>query len=138
MNLQRLGMAFAVVAASLGTALVTLVSLKERSREVSIMSARGLSLRQLVGMLLTENLAVVVFAVFMGVAVGLIVVQGNVSAANSMPAPFTYSPLTHHMVFPLDSILILVTCLGLVFAATIIPVIMMAKMYTSRLERMVR
>ncbi|NIV44443.1 hypothetical protein GWN49_06145, partial [Candidatus Bathyarchaeota archaeon] len=50
LNVQRLGVAFAVLAASLGTALVTFVSLKERRKEVSIMCVRGLSFKQLITM----------------------------------------------------------------------------------------
>jgi ABC-type lipoprotein release transport system permease subunit len=135
LNVQLLGVAFAVVAASIGAALVTLVSLKERSKEVSIMSIRGLSFKQLVTMLLTENLAVVLFAVLLGSMVGLIVVYGNVSAANAA-APF--SILTHHIVFPIDMVLVLFACFLLVLASTIIPVIIMSKRYVSRLERIVR
>ncbi len=136
LNVQLLGVAFAVVAASIGTALVTLVSLKERSKEVSIMSIRGLSFKQLATMLLTENLAVVSFAVLLGTVVGLIIVYGNVSAANTMP--YSSSILVHHMVFPMNMILTLFACFVLVFASTIIPVIIMSRRYVSRLERMVR
>ena len=133
-NVQRLGVVFAILAASVGTALVTLVSLKERSREVSLMSVRGLSFKQLAVTLLTENLAVVVFAVLLGTAVGLIIVRGNVAAQNA----FVYSLVTYRMVFPLDSLLTLTSCFVLIFAASIIPVIIMSGRYVSRLERMVR
>lgn len=135
-NVQLLGVGFAVLAASLGTALVTLVSLKERRKEVSIMCVRGLSYKQLTTMLLAENLAIVVFAALLGAIGGLLIVRGNVAAANV--APFSYSPLSRHLVFPTDSLLILIACFGLVFASTIIPVITMAKRYTTRLERIVR
>lgn len=139
MNIQRLGVIFAVLAASVGTALVTLVSLRERSKEVSIMSVRGLSFKQSTVMLLVENLAVIVFAMILGTVVGLIIVRGNVAAANSVPVYLASSSMiSHRMVFPLDSILILVLCFTLIFASTIIPVIVMARRYVSRLERMVR
>lgn len=136
LNVQLLSVAFAVVAASIGTALVTLVSLKERSKEVSIMSIRGLSFKQLTTMLLTENLAVISFALLLGIVVGLTTVYGNVSAANTMP--YSTSVLTYHMVFPTDMILTLSACFLLVLASTIIPVIVMSKRYISRLERIVR
>jgi len=87
-------------------------------------------------MLLTENLAVVSFAVLLGTMVGLIIVYGNVSAANTIP--YSYSILIHHMVFPMDTILTLFACFVLVFASTIIPVIVMSRRYVSRLERIVR
>ena len=136
LNVQLLGVAFAVLVASIGTALVTSVSLRERSREVSIMSARGLSFKQLVTILLAENVAVVVFAVMLGAVVGLIIVRGNVVAANTNP--FSYSILARHMVFPMDTLLTLFACFVLVFASAIIPVIVMSRRYVSRLERIVR
>ncbi len=136
LNVQLLGVAFAVVAASIGTALVTSVSLKERNKEVSIMSIRGLSFKQLATMLLTENLAVVAFAILLGTVVGLITVYGNVSAANTMP--FSPSILTRHMVFPVDTVLILLACVTLVFASTVLPVIIMSRRHVSKLERIVR
>jgi putative ABC transport system permease protein len=140
LNVQLLGVAFAVVAASIGTALVTLVSLKERRKEMSIMSIRGLSFKQLATMLLTENLGVVSFAVLLGTVVGLIIVYGNMSAANITPSymPGPQSILTHHMVFPMDMILTLFACFVLVFTSTIIPIIVMSRKYVSRLERIVR
>jgi len=134
LNVQRLGVAFAVLAVSIGTTLVTFVSLRERSREASLMSVRGLSFKQLVGMLLTENLAVVVFSVLLGTAVGLIWVHGNVAAANSAT---TYL-LSRRVVFPMGSVLTLSACLLLVFASTILPVFIMSRRYVSRVERMVR
>ncbi|RLI44774.1 hypothetical protein DRO69_06620 [Candidatus Bathyarchaeota archaeon] len=133
-NIQRLGIAFAILAASVGTALVALVSLKERSREASLMSVRGLSYKQLIIMLLTENLAIVTFAVLLGAFVGLIIVRGSVAATNAVSP----SIVAHRMVFPMDSLLLLVSCIFLIFASTIIPVIVMARRYVSKLERMVR
>jgi ABC-type antimicrobial peptide transport system permease subunit len=138
-DVLHLGVFFMVAAASVGTALVTLVSLTERRREASIMSVRGLSFKQLLVMLLTESLAVVTFAVLVGTVVGLIVVRGIVASNNAVNT-IVYSsiPLSWHMVFPVDALLTLFVCFFLVFASTIIPVILMAKRYSSRLERTVR
>lgn len=138
-NVLRLGVLFMVAAASIGTALVTFVSLRERKREASIMSVRGLSFKQLLVMLLTENLAVVTFAVLVGTIVGLIVVRGVVASNNAVNAAFySVTPLSRHMVFPPDALLTLFISVILVFASTIIPVVLMAKRYSSRLERTVR
>ena len=136
MDIQRLGVFFAVLAASLGTVLVTLVSLKERSREIGILGAKGLSFKQIVGILMVENLALVSFSVILGAVVGLIVAYGNISAANS--TSFGYSPLLHHLVFPPDSILTLMACCALVLASTIIPVLLIVRRYLSDMERIVR
>jgi len=135
LNIQRIGVVFSILAASVATGLATMVSLQERKREVSIMNARGLSFKQLVTMLLAENLAVVVFSAFLGVVVGLIVVRGNVSAYNTTPS---YSLVTHRIVFPPDTIILLSTCVILIFASAIIPVILLTKKYTSKIERIVR
>lgn len=138
-DVLHLGVFFMVAAASVGTALVTLVSLAERRREASIMSVRGLSFKQLLVMLLTESLAVVIFAVLVGTVVGLIVVRGIVASNNAVnTAIYSSMPLSWHMVFPLDALLTLFVSFFLVFASTIIPVILMAKRYSSRLERTVR
>jgi ABC-type antimicrobial peptide transport system permease subunit len=135
LNIQRIGVVFSILAASVATGLATLVSLQERKREASIMSARGLSFKQLVTMLLAENLAVVVFAAVLGIVVGLIVVLGNVAASN---ATLSYSLVAHRMVFPTEAIILLSTCLILVFASAIIPLILLTKRYVSKLERIVR
>jgi ABC-type antimicrobial peptide transport system permease subunit len=146
LNIMGLGAFFMVGAASVGTALITLVSLTERKREASIMSVRGLSFKQLLVMLLTESLAVVTFAVVLGAIGGLIVLRGivasnsafNVSlSAVSSSSPLNI-PLTMRMVLPLGAILTLVVFFVLVFASTIIPTVLMAKRYCSRLERVVR
>jgi len=134
LNVQRLGVAFAIVAASVGTALVTFVSLKERQREASMMSVRGLSFKQLITMLLTENLAVVTFAVLLGAIAGLIIVYGNaVSFSAGVP-----SLVSKRLVFPVDALLTILIYCVLVFASTILPVIFMSKRYVSKLERIVR
>lgn len=134
MNVQRLGIVFAIAAASIGTALVALVSLRERRREISIMNVRGLSHRQLVVVLLTESLAVVLFAVMLGVAVGLIIVRGNVASANA----FAYSLVMRRVVFPLESLLTLGAYFFLVFASTVVPVAVITRSYTHKIERLVR
>jgi ABC-type lipoprotein release transport system permease subunit len=134
LEVQQLGILFAVLAASVGTALISVVSMRERSREATIMSVRGLSYKQLVIMFLTENMALVTFAVVLGAAVGLISVYGNMSSSNAA----TVGLVMRHFVFPLDSTLLVVGCVGLIFAATVLPVLIMSKKYVTDLERMVR
>lgn len=101
------------------------------------MSVRGLSFKQLVVMLLMEDLAIVAFSVLLGAAVGLIVMRRTIASANAFNV-FTYTPLSRRMVFPPDALLTLFVSFSLVFASTILPVILMAKRYSSRLERTVR
>ena len=138
LNIQRLGVVFSIMAASVAVGLATLVSLQERKREASIMSARGLSFRQLAAMLLTENMAIVTFSVILGVVVGLIVVHGNVAASNAALTGYAYSLVTYRMVFPPEAIILLTSCLILIFASTIIPTLILTKRYISKMERIVR
>jgi ABC-type antimicrobial peptide transport system permease subunit len=138
LNIQRLGVVFSIMAASVAVGLATLVSLQERKREASIMSARGLSFKQLTTMLLTENMAIVTFSVILGVVVGLIVVHGNVAASNAALTGYAYSLVTYRMVFPPEAIMLLTSCLILIFASTIIPTVILTKRYISKMERIVR
>ena len=134
LDIQRLGVIFAVLAASVGAALVSAVSMKERSREAAIMSVKGLSYKQLLIVFLTENFALVAFSVILGVIVGLIVAHGNICSINtSMP-----SIIQRRLVFPLDTNLLLTSCIALIFISTILPILIMLRRYMSRLERMVR
>jgi ABC-type antimicrobial peptide transport system permease subunit len=135
LDVQRLGIFFAVLAASVGTALISVVSMKERSREATIMSVRGLSYKQLIVMFLTENLAVVTFAVLLGLFVGFITLYGNISAGN---ANIFGSITMHRLVFPLDSALTLIFTLSLIFISTILPILLLSRRYVTKLERMVR
>jgi ABC-type antimicrobial peptide transport system permease subunit len=134
LDVQRLGVVFAVLAASVGTALVSIVSLKERSREAAIMSVKGLSYRQLLVMFLAENMAIVLFSLVLGAVVGIIWLNGNLIASDTM----SMGLIRHSMVFPLDTVLMLVSCVGLILASTIVPIVIMARNYVTNLERMVR
>ena len=134
LDVQRLGVIFAVLAASVGTALISAVSMKERSREATLMSVRGLSYRQLVWMFLTENLAVVAFAVVLGLAVGFIIVHGNVASANAAISEL----VKRRFVFPYDAAVTVFSCVGLIFASTIMPILVISRQYVTKLERMIR
>jgi ABC-type lipoprotein release transport system permease subunit len=135
LDIQRLGIFFAILAASVGTALVSAVSMKERGREATIMSVRGLSFKQLVIMFLTENLALVLFSTMLGISVGFVILYGNISSNNSFLGE---SLIMRRLVFPLDSVLTLASCLILIFASTILPIVIMSRRYVTKLERMVR
>ena len=134
LDVQRLGVIFAFLAASVGTALVSIVSMKERSREAALMSAKGVSYKQLVLMFLTENFAIVIFAVVIGLLVGFVIVNGLIASANAA----VLGLVTRRMLFSTDSAIMLTSCIALIFASAILPIIIMARLYVSKLERMVR
>lgn len=136
LDAQRLGIVFAVLAASVGTVLVSVVSMRERSREATIMSVKGLSYKQLVVMFLTENLAVVTFAVVLGIFVGFVAAYGNISATNSFVA--STALIKHRFIFSADAILMMTSCVALIFVSTVLPILVISKGYVTNLERMVR
>jgi ABC-type lipoprotein release transport system permease subunit len=133
-DIQRLGVIFVVLAASVGTVLISVVSLKERSREATIMSVRGLSYRQLVWMFLSENMAVITFSVILGVSVGLIVVYGNIASSSGVISAL----VQRRMVFSTDFIVSIASYIAMIYAATIGSILIMTRQYVTKLERMVR
>ena len=134
LDVQRLGLVFAVLSASVGIALISIISMRERNREATLMSVKGLSYRQLVWMFLAENLAVVVFSVISGVGVGLIAGYGSVVSSSSAISEL----VTRQFVFTYDSLVTVVSCIALIFAATILPIIVISRQYVTKLERMIR
>jgi ABC-type lipoprotein release transport system permease subunit len=134
LDMQRLGLLFIVIAASVGTALISIVSMKERSREATLMSVKGLSYRQLVWMFLSENLAIVTFSVVLGLIVGLIIVYGNVISASAAVSTL----VKRRVVFPDASLITIGSYVSLVFVSTILPIFVMSRQYVTKLERMIR
>ncbi len=135
LEVQQLGLVFAVLSASVGVALVSVMSMRERNREATIMSVKGLSYKQLVIMFLTENIAVLIFATVLGIFTGSIIFYGNITSSNAM---IQGTLVTHRMIFPANSTLTLLAFVIMIFGATIIPIIIMARKYVTNLERMVR
>jgi ABC-type lipoprotein release transport system permease subunit len=134
LDMQRLGLLFIVIAASVGTALISIVSMKERSREATLMSVKGLSYRQLVWMFLSENLAIVTFSVVLGLIVGMIIVYGNVISASAAVSTL----VNRRVVFPDTSLITIGSYVSLVFVSTILPIFVMSRQYVTKLERMIR
>jgi ABC-type antimicrobial peptide transport system permease subunit len=133
-DIQRLGLIFVVLAASVGTVLISVVSLTERRREATIMSVRGLSYRQLVWMFLTENIAVITFSVILGVSVGLIIVYGNITSSNAVISALVQKRL----VFSTDFIVSIASYIAIIYTATIGSILIMTRQYVTKLERMIR
>jgi len=134
-DMQRLGVIFVVLAASVGTVLISVVSLRERTREATLMSVRGLSYRQLVWMFLTENIAVITFSVILGVSVGLIIVYGNITSTYSSLFP---EIVQRRMVFSTDFIVSIASYVAIIYASAIGSILIMTRQYVTKLERMIR
>jgi ABC-type lipoprotein release transport system permease subunit len=133
-DIQRLGLIFVVLAASVGTVLISVVGLRERTREATLMSVRGLSYRQLVWMFLSENMAVITFSVILGVCVGLIIVYGNIASSNAIISALVQKRL----IFSTDFIVSIASYIAIIYAATIGSILIMTRQYVTKLERMVR
>jgi len=127
-NLQRLGVFFAALAASIGSGLVILATLEERRKEMTLLLVRGLSIKQLASTLLTENLGVLLFAGVLGSAVGYLIVRGNVAASNALVAL-----VMRRVVFPWDALSSLLTIVALLLLSVLIPVVIMVKRSASKL-----
>ncbi len=138
LDIQSFGLIFAVISASVGTALIAIVSLKERNREATLMSVRGLSYRQLVWMFLTESMAIITFAAILGVVVGVIIVYGTVAMANNSAGIYSVSLVTQRLIFPADAVATIGTYALLIYASTIGAIIVMSYQYVTKLEKMVR
>lgn len=136
LDVQGLGLMFAVLSASIGTALIAIVSLKERSREATLMSVRGLSYRQLVWMFLTESMAIITFAIILGVVVGAIILFGSVTSTNNIFG--AYSLVTPRLVYPADALTTIGTYIALIYSITIGAILVMTSQYVTKLEKMVR
>jgi len=133
-NIQRLGITFAVLAASIGTGLVTIVGLSERRKEISLVNVRGASYKQLIITLLSESLAVVAFALILGSIVGLIILRGNIMSANV----YLYSLVKRRIVLSRDFLAMWASSYLLIVVSLIIPVLLVSRRYVSKLGDAVR
>lgn len=87
-NMMQLGVAFAIILASIGTLVIIYLTLRERRTTTALMSARGMTYTQTVTMLSAEILTMMIFAILLGLSVGLIIYYGLISggAATIIPA----------------------------------------------------
>jgi ABC-type antimicrobial peptide transport system permease subunit len=131
----HLGVAFTILAASLGASLVILIGFNERKKEIKIMAARGLSFKQIIGIILFENLAIVSFAVFLGAFAGLVILKGNISIINLITNSY---PLYYQIAFSGDSLLRLFTCYIFLFISPIISVTLAVRKNMSEFDKSLR
>jgi ABC-type antimicrobial peptide transport system permease subunit len=136
LDIQSLGLVFIVISISVGTALIAIVSLKERSREATLMSVRGLSYRQLVWMFLTESMATITFSVIIGAVVGVIIVYGSITSANS--SLYASQLVMQRLIYPPNALATIGTYIALIYASTIGAILVMTSQYVTKLEKMVR
>ncbi|MEM2888122.1 MAG: FtsX-like permease family protein [Candidatus Bathyarchaeia archaeon] len=128
LNVSRLGVFFATLAATVGTALVTVVTLLEKRKEITLLMVRGLSLKQVILTLLTENLGTIVIAGVMGSVVGYLVHRGNVASSTTATGL-----VVQRVIFPADAIMNLAMIYGLLVVSMVVPIVIIVIMRASRL-----
>ncbi|MFW9812982.1 MAG: FtsX-like permease family protein [Candidatus Thorarchaeota archaeon] len=117
-KIQWMAISFAVILAVVGTAIVVILTLREKDTEIALLSVRGFNRWQLFKTLLAEVLVTIVFALFMGLFVGYVENLGQVSQLNqNQPGLIRYQIVLGGAAG--NTILIL---LGVVLLAAIIPV----------------
>jgi ABC-type antimicrobial peptide transport system permease subunit len=139
LNVLRLGTIFAAAAAGIGVGTVAYTGFKEREKETTMISVRGLSYRQLLGLLITEVLPLVIFALALAAVVGIITVRGDNLALDSFSNQDFYALLSpRRLVFPLAEQLTLSSIIGLLLLGVFLPAIFSARKDLSKVSRTVR
>jgi ABC-type antimicrobial peptide transport system permease subunit len=137
-NVLRLGTVFAGLAASIGVGAVAYTGFKEREKETTMMAVRGLSYRQMLGLLVTEVLPLVIFALILATAVGLITVRGDSLAQNSLTPNYSSLLAPRRVIFPLWASENIFAIIGLLFLGVFLPAITAARKDLSKMSRTVR
>jgi hypothetical protein len=137
-NVLRLGTAFAGLAAVIGVGTVAYTGYREREKEITMVAVRGLSYRQLAGLLITEFLPVVVYALILATVVGLIVVWGDAQGVNSLNGGYLSLLEPRRVTFPLWASINIFAIIGLLLAGVFIPAAFAARKDLSKMSRTVR
>ncbi len=137
-NVLRLGTAFAALAASIGVGTITYTGYREREKEITMVAVRGLSYRQLAGLLITEFLPLVIFALILATVVGLIVVWGDALGQNSLDQSYLGILAARRVVLPLWASANILVIVSLVLAGVFIPALTAARKDLSKMSRTVR
>ena len=140
LNVLRLGTVFAAAAACIGVGTVSYTGFKEREKETTMIAVRGLSYKQVLGLLITEVLPLVIFALILATIVGLITVRGDILALNTQSfSPDYYSLLApRRMVYPFWAQTTLAAIVGLLLLGVFVPALVFARKNLSKMSRTVR
>jgi len=118
-QVQVLGTYFAGLVASVGIVLIISTMIRSRNKELTIMSIRGFSPRQMMVTLLVENLGMDLFAIALGLFVGVFTLYGVVNLLNQALAfIFRYKVVFTNMV-----ILQMGLIIGIIIVSTIVPIV---------------
>jgi len=137
-NVLRLGTAFAALAASIGVGTIAYTGYREREKEITMVAVRGLSYRQLAGLLITEFLPLVIFALILATTVGLVVVWGDALGQNSLDQSYLGMLAARRVIFPLWATANILVIVALILAGVFIPAAAAARKDLSKMSRTVR
>ena len=137
-NVLRLGTAFAALAASIGVGTIAYTGYREREKEITMVAVRGLSYRQLAGLLITEFLPLVIFALILATTVGLVVVWGDALGQNSLDQSYLGMLAARRVIFPLWATANILVIVALILAGVFIPAATAARKDLSKMSRTVR
>src|SRR5712691_1496940 len=137
-NVLQLGTVFAGLAASIGIGAVAYTGFKEREKETTMLAVRGLSYKQMLGLLVTEVLPLIIFALILATTVGLITVRGDSLAQNSLNPSYASLLAPRRVVFPLWASENILAIIGLLFLGVFLPAITAARKDLSKMSRTVR
>jgi ABC-type lipoprotein release transport system permease subunit len=126
-NMMQMGVIFALLLASVGTFVIIYLTLRERRTTTALMSARGMTYSQTVIILMAEILTIMMFAILIGYAVGLIIYYGLVSGGTTSFEPQLLVP--QFLAPSFLGMFLLQTGLitGMLMLATLIPILIEAR-----------
>ncbi|MBS7631118.1 FtsX-like permease family protein [Candidatus Bathyarchaeota archaeon] len=130
LRIQQLGVYFAVVLSSVGVTLIMSAILQSRWKEIILLSIRGFSSKQLATILLLENVFIIIFAMFLGSAVGFVYLRGQNEILNIS----VQSLIERRILFSTWFQINLASIIGIVFAATVIPIFISVRKSLERLN----
>ncbi|MHA1666711.1 MAG: ABC transporter permease, partial [Candidatus Thorarchaeota archaeon] len=117
-KIQWLAISFAIVLALVGTALVVILTLQEKDSEIALLSVRGFSKWQLFKTLLAEVMVTVLFALILGVGVGILENIGQVAQSNENASGL----IRYQVTLGGDATYTILMLLGVVLLAAVVPV----------------
>jgi len=132
-KVQSLGVPFALMTASIGMGLIAVTTLKEKRKEVILIVVKGFSYRQVLEVQLLENLGILVLSTLLGLGVGYVTNLGNILSQNTLPAL-----VMRRVVFPPTSITIISAMIVLIVASMTVPVMLLVRGYSKRLDWRIR
>ncbi|MFW9850660.1 MAG: FtsX-like permease family protein [Candidatus Thorarchaeota archaeon] len=117
-KIRWVAIAFAVILAIVGTALVIILTLREKDAEIALITVRGFTKWQLFKTLMAEMMVMVLFSLLLGSFVGLVQIFGNVSQLNENLTGI----IRYNVVLGGSSGLTMLAILGVVIIAAALPV----------------